>query len=112
MLRYQYVTLTFQGSERTAELTITAPDTCAQTADEALARGSDWWVVRAWREFDDALLNLRLTYRDNAWSAARRRQRSRAAPYRRAARRRRQLVHHRSPPPGQARAQAPRHDRA
>ncbi len=64
--RYRYVTLAFHDSDRTCELTIEAPDACAQSADEALAQGAEWWVMQAFREFDDALLHLRMNHRDNA----------------------------------------------
>jgi benzoyl-CoA-dihydrodiol lyase len=60
---YRHVELTFapdDGPEgRSAELTITAPDTCAKDADTAFAEGAGWWVLQAFRELDDALLNLR-----------------------------------------------------
>jgi len=65
-LRYQYVEVTYDRDERTSELTITAPDSCPATAEEALAAGGDWWVLQAFRELDDALLNLRMNDRDVA----------------------------------------------
>ena len=66
VLAYEYVTLTLDPTERTADLVITAPDSCAQNAKEALDQGAAWWAMKAYRELDDALLHLRMTYRDNA----------------------------------------------
>ena len=66
VLAYEYVTLTLDGQERTADLVITAPESCAQNAQEALDQGASWWAMKAYRELDDALLHLRMTYRDNA----------------------------------------------
>ncbi|MDP6387626.1 MAG: 2,3-epoxybenzoyl-CoA dihydrolase [Planctomycetota bacterium] len=65
-LQYEYVTLKLNASERTAELTIQAPESCPATADEALAEGASWWILKAFRELDDALLNLRMNERDIA----------------------------------------------
>jgi len=65
-LKYRYVTLSLAHAERIAELCIEAPDTGAQSAAEALEQGAAWWVMQAFREFDDALLHLRMNYRDNA----------------------------------------------
>ena len=65
-LQYEYVTLKLNASERTAELTIQAPESCPATADEALAEGANWWILKAFRELDDALLNLRMNERDIA----------------------------------------------
>ena len=59
-LTYEYVTLRVDKAMRTAELTITAPEKCAKTADEALAEGAAWWVLAAFRQLDDALLDLRM----------------------------------------------------
>jgi benzoyl-CoA-dihydrodiol lyase len=65
-LQYEYVTLKLNASDRTAELTIQAPDSCPATAEEALAQGANWWILKAFRELDDALLNLRMNERDIA----------------------------------------------
>src|SRR5262249_43559820 len=35
-----------------------------KTVDEAFAQGSDWWILRAFRELDDAILDLRLNRPD------------------------------------------------
>jgi len=48
---------------RTAAITLKVPEAAGpSTAEEAHAAGSDWWVFRAFRELDDALLHLRLEY--------------------------------------------------
>ena len=63
---YKYVSLQMDEAARTAELTITAPDTCPTDAAAAFAEGANWWVLQAYREFDDALLHLRMNLRMNA----------------------------------------------
>ena len=64
--RYRHVTLELMPESRTAELTIEAPADAAvpATGDEARALGSDWWIFRAFRELDHALLELRLNHAD------------------------------------------------
>ncbi len=59
-LTYEHVTLRVDRGMRTAELTITAPQTCPTTADGALAEGAAWWVLAAFRQLDDAVLDLRM----------------------------------------------------
>ncbi|MCY3001851.1 MAG: 2,3-epoxybenzoyl-CoA dihydrolase [Planctomycetota bacterium] len=56
---YKYVALKFDRAQRCVELTITAPESGAKDAAEALAQGNAWWVLRAFRELDDALCHLR-----------------------------------------------------
>jgi benzoyl-CoA-dihydrodiol lyase len=58
-LRYEHVELAFDRARRVVELTVTAPTAWAGSAEEALAQGARWWVLRAFRELDDALCNLR-----------------------------------------------------
>ncbi|HED65008.1 MAG TPA: benzoyl-CoA-dihydrodiol lyase [Planctomycetes bacterium] len=59
-LRYEYVTLELDHAARTAELTIRIPDEAGPSDGAAAhAAGSDWWVLRAFRELDDAILHLR-----------------------------------------------------
>jgi len=65
-LAYQYVTVDLNEEERTAELTITAPDTCPADEAGAVAEAGAWWALQAFRELDDALLNLRMNFRDIA----------------------------------------------
>ncbi|MEM6676174.1 MAG: 2,3-epoxybenzoyl-CoA dihydrolase [Planctomycetota bacterium] len=64
--RYHHVTLGIDDEERTATLTIEAPDSCPANEADALSAGADWWVLRAFRELDDALLHLRMNLRDTA----------------------------------------------
>jgi benzoyl-CoA-dihydrodiol lyase len=65
-LRYPYVTLSFDLASRTADLCISAPDECAADADAAYAQGSAWWLLDAFRQLDDALLQMRMNERENA----------------------------------------------
>src|SRR5581483_10551786 len=56
----RYVTLEVDDAARTATITMRAPDGAEpQTPDELAKAGSAAWVIRAWRELDDALLDLR-----------------------------------------------------
>ncbi len=59
--RWQYVTLQLDRDARTAELALRLPAD-AGTADpaEIQAQGSAWWLFQAFREFDEALLELRV----------------------------------------------------
>jgi benzoyl-CoA-dihydrodiol lyase len=58
---YRYVSLKLDAESRRAELTLRAPAEVGPTTREAVrAAGSDWWPLAAFREFDDALLHLRL----------------------------------------------------
>jgi benzoyl-CoA-dihydrodiol lyase len=61
---YQYVSCAINSVARTAELTITAPDSCPTDAESARAEASSWWILRAMRELDEALLNLRINRLD------------------------------------------------
>ena len=65
-LDYGFVQLVLDPASRTADLTITAPDTCPTTEDEAVAAGAGWWVLEAWRQLDQAILELRMNFRDTA----------------------------------------------
>ncbi len=59
-VRYRYVELEVDRAKRTATLTVRAPDTDQPTTPDELARaGADAWALRAFRELDDALLELR-----------------------------------------------------
>ena len=64
--RYRHVTLEVDLEARTADLVITAPDSCPTTAEQAEAEGAGWWVLQAFREVDDALLHLRMNLPDIA----------------------------------------------
>ena len=60
-IQYKYVKGTIDRAKRTCELTISAPDSPQPaSADAYVAAGDSSWAVRAFREFDDALLRLRL----------------------------------------------------
>jgi benzoyl-CoA-dihydrodiol lyase len=60
-IQYRYVRGTIDRSKRLCELGISAPDTPQpHTADEFVNAGDQAWAIRAFREFDDALLRLRL----------------------------------------------------
>jgi len=61
---YQYVNCAINSASRTAELTITAPDSCPTDAAGARNEASSWWILRAMRELDEALLNLRINRLD------------------------------------------------
>ena len=57
---YKYVSLVVDEAARTATLTMRAPDEKQPTSVEELAAaGANAWAIRAWRELDDALLDLR-----------------------------------------------------
>ena len=58
---YRHVTLAVNHAARRAELTIRLPKTVGPTTPEAVrALGADYWPLAAFREFDDALLHLRV----------------------------------------------------
>ena len=61
VFNYRYVTLSLDAGRRTATLEIRGPE-AGEPVDAAgmLAKGCDLWALRAFREFDDALLRLRL----------------------------------------------------
>jgi len=61
-IKYRYVELALDANARTAELEIRAPDRAPDTAEKAFAEGADWWLLRAFRELDDALLHLRINH--------------------------------------------------
>ena len=59
---YKYVTLAFDAANggRTCTLTVRAPGNDEpKTPDELAKRGAEAWAIRAFRELDDALLELR-----------------------------------------------------
>jgi benzoyl-CoA-dihydrodiol lyase len=64
-VEYRYVSLAVDGAKRTATLTVRAPSAAEPDSPEALARaGSNAWALRAFRELDDALLELRFNRLD------------------------------------------------
>ncbi|MEO0649755.1 MAG: 2,3-epoxybenzoyl-CoA dihydrolase [Planctomycetota bacterium] len=63
--KYQYVDLTIDDDGRTGRIEIQLPaDAGPSTAEEAHAAGAAWWIFQLFREFDDALLHLRLNLPD------------------------------------------------
>jgi benzoyl-CoA-dihydrodiol lyase len=65
--RYRHVELTWNAQTRTAELTVTGPSEAdlaiAQKGGDAIhAAGDALWALRAYRELDDALLQLRVNH--------------------------------------------------
>jgi len=61
VIHYKYVKGSIDRAKRTCELTISAPDSAQPASgDEYVKAGDSSWAVRAFREFDDALLRLRL----------------------------------------------------
>ncbi|MEO8076756.1 MAG: enoyl-CoA hydratase-related protein, partial [Acidobacteriota bacterium] len=60
-VRYSTVTLEIAREKRVATLTIRGPEPGEPTSPDAIvAAGDRFWVLRAFRELDDALLRLRL----------------------------------------------------
>jgi benzoyl-CoA-dihydrodiol lyase len=61
--RYRYVTLTTHDGDRTAKLTMQGPSDAPATTSEALReQGCRAWSLMAFRELDDALLQLRFNH--------------------------------------------------
>jgi benzoyl-CoA-dihydrodiol lyase len=65
-LAWRHVTLDLDPERRVAELTITAPERAPASASEVQAAGGDWWILQAFRELDEAILELRMNQRDIA----------------------------------------------
>ncbi len=64
-VEYKYVTLALDKAKRVATLTMRAPEGAEpQTPDELQKAGANAWAIRAWRELDDALLDLRFNHLD------------------------------------------------
>jgi len=60
---YQFVTLKLDHATRRAHITLRLPDAVGPKTREAVrAEGAAWWPLSAFREFDDALLHLRLNH--------------------------------------------------
>jgi benzoyl-CoA-dihydrodiol lyase len=59
-LDHRYVTVQVDAAERVARLTVRGPETGEPETTAAMReRGSELWALRAFRELDDALLDLR-----------------------------------------------------
>ena len=60
-IQYKYVKGTIDRAKRTCSVVVSAPDTPQPTTvEQFLAVGDQAWAIRAFREFDDVLLRLRL----------------------------------------------------
>ena len=60
---YKHVTLDLDAAARVARLTVRGPEGEEPKTPEAMRqRGSDLWALRAFRELDDALLDLRFNH--------------------------------------------------
>jgi benzoyl-CoA-dihydrodiol lyase len=60
---YKHVTLDLDAAARVARLTVRGPEGEEPQTPEAMRqRGSDLWALRAFRELDDALLDLRFNH--------------------------------------------------
>ena len=60
---YKYVTLAIDAQKRVATITVRAPEGAeAETPEELQKAGANAWAVRAFRELDDALLDLRFNH--------------------------------------------------
>jgi benzoyl-CoA-dihydrodiol lyase len=60
---YRYVALAINRGTRLAEITLLAPDEAPPASAEDLRKkGADTWALRAFRELDDALLDLRFNH--------------------------------------------------
>jgi benzoyl-CoA-dihydrodiol lyase len=62
-IRYGHVELTFDRQARTANLLVKGPQ-ASEDPDQVAASGAEPWVLRAFRELDDALLRLRFDLPD------------------------------------------------
>jgi len=62
--QYEYVTLQIDAAARVARLTVRAPESTQQPDRARTMRdaGCELWALRAFRELDDALLQLRFNY--------------------------------------------------
>ncbi|HLM75122.1 MAG TPA: enoyl-CoA hydratase-related protein, partial [Polyangiaceae bacterium] len=60
---YRFVSLKVDRATRVAEIRVLGPDEATPTTSEDLReKGSDLWALRAFRELDDALLDLRFNH--------------------------------------------------
>ncbi len=61
--KYRYVTLSIDPKKRVAELEVRGPDHDApKSVDDMRKLGASWWALRAFRELDDAILDLRFNW--------------------------------------------------
>lgn len=63
LIQYKYVTLAIEEGLRCATITLQGPITPQPTtADETRCIGSDLWLLRIFRELDDAILRIRVNH--------------------------------------------------
>jgi benzoyl-CoA-dihydrodiol lyase len=60
--QYRHVGFEISADGRSATITMTVPDDVPQMPSTPSDLGSEWFMLRAFRELDDALLRLRLNY--------------------------------------------------
>jgi benzoyl-CoA-dihydrodiol lyase len=60
--QYRHVGFEISADGRSATITMTVPDDVPQMPSTPSNLGSEWFMLRAFRELDDALLRLRLNY--------------------------------------------------
>lgn len=59
-LHYEFVDVQWNHESRTATITLSAPKTnSANTVEQVVSLGADWWPLQMARELDDAILTLR-----------------------------------------------------
>ncbi len=64
-VNYKYVTLKLDEKKRVAELEVRGPDHDApKSPDDMRKLAASWWAVQAFRELDDAILDLRFNFLD------------------------------------------------
>jgi benzoyl-CoA-dihydrodiol lyase len=63
-ITYRHVQLRFGPEDRVAHLDLTLPASLPDIPADARELGADWFTLRGWREFDDALLRLRVNHPD------------------------------------------------
>ena len=63
-IEYQHVGLRFGPEDRVAHLELRLPESLPAVPADASKLGAGWWPLRALREFDDALLRLRVNHPD------------------------------------------------
>lgn len=61
-IAYRYVKLTFGAEERVAHLEIQAPKDVQEIPEDPTLLGNEWYPLRAFRELEDVLLQLRFNY--------------------------------------------------
>ena len=66
-VEYKFVSLIVDEKNKTAEITVRAPDAVEpSSAEKMLKKGAELWALRAYRELDDAILRLRVNHLDVA----------------------------------------------